>query len=119
MGLCGAVAIHLPCDGNICGSNPCVCLTDSVAEWLRRWIANPLLFERKSSNLFTVDFFRLFTKTVPTVQGASIRKICYLIMMNNRGCSSVAERPLCMRKVAGSIPVSSSTEESRKKKKNV
>ena len=24
---------------------------DNVAEWLRRWIANPLLFERVSSNL--------------------------------------------------------------------
>jgi hypothetical protein len=29
---------------------------DSVAEWLRRWIANPLLFERVSSNLTTVAF---------------------------------------------------------------
>ena len=27
---------------------------DSVAEWLRRWIANPLLIERASSNLATV-----------------------------------------------------------------
>ena len=113
------MAIHPLCDGNICGSKPYVGLTDSVAEWLRRWIANPLLFERKSSNLFTVDFFRLFTKTVSTVQGASIRKICYLIMMNNRGCSSVAERPLRMRKVAGSIPVSSSTKEACNKKKNI
>ena len=30
---------------------------DSVAEWLRRWIANPLLFERESSNLSAVDNF--------------------------------------------------------------
>ena len=29
---------------------------DTVAEWLRRWIANPLLFERESSNLSSVDF---------------------------------------------------------------
>jgi hypothetical protein len=28
---------------------------DIVAEWLRRWIANPLLFERASSNLADVD----------------------------------------------------------------
>ena len=28
---------------------------DTVAEWLRRWIANPLLFERVSSNLTGVD----------------------------------------------------------------
>ena len=27
---------------------------DNVAEWLRRWIANPLFSERESSNLFTV-----------------------------------------------------------------
>ena len=33
---------------------------DSVAEWLRRWIANPLLFERESSNLSDVEFFLLF-----------------------------------------------------------
>ena len=32
-------------------------IKDSVAEWLRRWIANPLLFERASSNLATVDRF--------------------------------------------------------------
>ena len=25
-----------------------------MAEWLRRWIANPLLFERESSNLSDV-----------------------------------------------------------------
>ena len=29
--------------------------SDTVAEWLRRWIANPLLFERVSSNLTGVD----------------------------------------------------------------
>ena len=29
-------------------------IPDTVAEWLRRWIANPLLFERVSSNLTTV-----------------------------------------------------------------
>jgi hypothetical protein len=33
--------------------NPTV---DNVAEWLRRWIANPLLFERVSSNLTVVGF---------------------------------------------------------------
>ena len=27
---------------------------DNVAEWLRRWIANPLLIERVSSNLTVV-----------------------------------------------------------------
>ena len=30
---------------------------DTVAEWLRRWIANPLLFERESSNLSGVAIF--------------------------------------------------------------
>ena len=30
---------------------------DIVAEWLRRWIANPLLIERESSNLSDVKFF--------------------------------------------------------------
>jgi hypothetical protein len=30
---------------------------DIVAEWLRRWIANPLISDRESSNLFdVVDF---------------------------------------------------------------
>ena len=33
---------------------------DSVAEWLRRWIANPLLFERASSNLATVVIMNLY-----------------------------------------------------------
>jgi hypothetical protein len=33
---------------------------DNVAEWLRRWIANPLLFERESSNLSVVVFFFYF-----------------------------------------------------------
>ena len=32
---------------------------DSVAEWLRRWIANPLLFERVGSNPTTVDLYFL------------------------------------------------------------
>ena len=35
---------------------------DTVAEWLRRWIANPLLFERESSNLSGVAIFS-FTRT--------------------------------------------------------
>ena len=34
---------------------------DNVAEWLRRWIANPLLFERESSNLSVVVFFFHFS----------------------------------------------------------
>jgi hypothetical protein len=29
--------------------------SDTVAEWLRRWIANPLLFERACSNHACVD----------------------------------------------------------------
>ena len=53
----GAVVTHLTCNEKIPGSNPGVGY-DSVAEWLRRWIANPLLFERASSNLATVDIFR-------------------------------------------------------------
>ena len=50
----GAVATHLTCNEKIRGSNPRAGW-DSVAEWLRRWIANPLLFERASSNLATVE----------------------------------------------------------------
>ena len=30
---------------------------DTVAEWLRRWIANPLYFVRAGSNPATVVFF--------------------------------------------------------------
>jgi hypothetical protein len=30
---------------------------DKVAEWLRRWTANPLGFAREGSNPFLVDFF--------------------------------------------------------------
>ena len=41
-----------------------------------------------------------------------------LNLKHNRGCSSVAERPLRMRKVAGSIPVSSSARDVREKRKN-
>ena len=38
-------------------------------------------------------------------------------MKHNRGCSSVAERPLRMRKVAGSIAVSSSARDAHEKRK--
>ena len=48
-----------------------------MAEWLRRWIANPLLFERASSNLATVvfNFFasccdKLFLVLNPTIPPA-------------------------------------------------
>ena len=43
---------------------------DSVAEWLRRWIANPLLFERESSNLSAVDI--LFQINLCTATALSI-----------------------------------------------
>ena len=36
--------------------------TDNVAEWLRRWIANPLLFEREGSNPSDVGFSFLLSK---------------------------------------------------------
>ena len=35
---------------------------DIVAEWLRRWIANPLLIERESSNLSDVVNFILLLR---------------------------------------------------------
>jgi len=38
-------------------------MQDIVAEWLRRWIANPLLFERASSNLADVDSFFAHVQT--------------------------------------------------------
>ena len=45
----------------VVGSNPArdrrYLIFDNVSEWLRRWIANPLLFERASSNLAVVDLF--------------------------------------------------------------
>ena len=40
-------------------SHPLV-VEDIVAEWLRRWIANPLLYERESSNLSDVDIFLVY-----------------------------------------------------------
>ena len=40
------------------GSTPCAGC-DTVAEWLRRWIANPLLFECESSNLSGVEIIIL------------------------------------------------------------
>jgi hypothetical protein len=55
----GAVATHLTCNEKIRGSNPRAGC-DTVAEWLRRWIANPLLFERESSNLSGVAIFIYF-----------------------------------------------------------
>ena len=33
--------------------------SDIVAEWLRRWIANPLFIERESSNLSDVEFLTI------------------------------------------------------------
>ena len=33
---------------------------DEVAEWLRRWTANPLGFAREGSNPFFVVFFKIF-----------------------------------------------------------
>ena len=35
---------------------------DNVTEWLRRWIANPFLFERESSNLSVVGNVCSFDK---------------------------------------------------------
>ena len=32
-------------------------IEDEVAEWLRRWTANPLGFAREGSNPFFVEFF--------------------------------------------------------------
>ena len=43
-----------------------VIIQDIVAEWLRRWIANPLLFERVSSNLIDV-VFTFWTSQEPLV----------------------------------------------------
>ena len=34
-------------------------IKDEVAEWLRRWTANPLCFAREGSNPFLVEFFLL------------------------------------------------------------
>ena len=58
--LCGAMAARLTSNQKVTGSSPVMESSieenDNVAEWLRRWIANPLLFERVSSNLTTVVF---------------------------------------------------------------
>ena len=51
-------------------------LQDEVAEWLRRWTANPLCSARVGSNPILVGW----------------------------GCSSVVERTLCMCEAPGSIP---------------
>ena len=50
-----------------------------MAEWLRRWIANPLFFERASSNLADVDIhflalFSFFLGAKRTDQRCSNRK---------------------------------------------
>ena len=54
----GAVAAYLIFNDKICGTSPRAG-SDIVADWLRRWIANLLLFERQSSNLSDVDFLVL------------------------------------------------------------
>ena len=36
-------------------------MRDQMAEWLRRWTANPLGFPRVSSNLILIDIFSFFT----------------------------------------------------------
>ena len=64
-----AVVTHLTCNEKIRGSNPRAG-SDSVAEWLRRWIANPLLFERENSNLSAVDI--LFQINLCTITALSI-----------------------------------------------
>jgi hypothetical protein len=58
-----------------------------VAEWLRRWIANPLLYERVSSNLTVVETFGLQSNTVlrtrtaasPTMHRGIEFKICSVL----------------------------------------
>ena len=48
---------------------------DSVAEWLRRWIANPLLSERASSNLATVEFLLLRSLFLTAYHSSSLMYI--------------------------------------------
>lgn len=52
---------------------------DIVAEWLRRWIANPLLFERASSNLAVVAFVLLLLQLL--IHFYSSDQSCPLIIL--------------------------------------
>lgn len=54
-------------------------MRDSVAEWLRRWIANPLLFERASSNLAVVAFVLLLLQLL--IHFYSSDQSCPLIIL--------------------------------------
>ena len=54
--------------------NPFPGIADSVAEWLRRWIANPLLYERVGSNPITVEdnnFVSWDSRRQPLVVGST------------------------------------------------
>ena len=77
----GAVATHLTCNEKIRGSNPRAGC-DTVAEWLRRWIANPLLFERESSNLSGVAILFLLEASTMICFGLSAIRSSPLISLN-------------------------------------
>ena len=62
---------HLTCNEKIRGSHPRAGC-DTVAEWLRRWIANPLLFERESSNLSGVAILFLLEASTMICFGLSV-----------------------------------------------
>ena len=55
-------------------------MQDSVAKWLRRWIANPLLFERVNSNLTTVDIILL----IPILSHGCMRCVTILYSLHSR-----------------------------------
>ena len=54
------------------------CGLDSVAEWLRRWIANPLLFERVSSNLTTVVFCKCLLSRSDKLDNFGNLRLCWV-----------------------------------------
>ncbi len=62
---------------------------DTVAEWLRRWIANPLLFERVSSNL---------TRVVP-FEHNTIRHGAHLLVILNDYVRSIHTRTVNVLKI--------------------
>ena len=48
--------VSIPYLGGLNGFQPSIC-QDEVAEWLRRWTANPMCSARVGSNPILVDFF--------------------------------------------------------------
>ena len=54
---------------------------DEVAEWLRRWTANPMCSARVGSNPILVELFLLYSKIRRITNSSALTKIWYLFYL--------------------------------------